>query len=70
MPDKETVIKALRMCTRPVTRGCTLLPGTCPYEGKGCRAKMEEDALELLQDHTDSYDAMDQMERHEGFLAR
>ena len=31
---------------------------------------MEEDALELLQEHTDNYDAMDQMERHEGFLAR
>ena len=76
MPDIETVIKGLRMCTRPVTRGCTFAKGVCPYENNGCRGHMEADALELLQAYagirreTDAGDAMDQMERHDGFIVR
>lgn len=75
MPDIETVIKGLEICTRPVTRGCSFSPGACPYEHNGCRARMEADALVLLKAYFEIFreadtekDKMDQMERHDGFI--
>ena len=75
MQDIDVVIKALRMCTRPVTRECSLKHGVCPYEHNGCRTHMEADALELLirfkrlfGKEDDPEEAMNQMERHEGMI--
>ena len=69
MPDIDTVIKALELCTRPVTRGCSIFPGSCPYYHNGCRDHLEADALILLKGTGKSAEAaMEDMERHDGFI--
>lgn len=70
MPDIDTVIKGLELCTRPVTRGCSFSPGSCPYYHNGCRDHLEADALILLKGTPwqSAEAAMEDMERHDGFI--
>ena len=68
IPDLETVIKGLELCTRPVTRGCSLIPGACPYHHNGCRDRLLADALLLLRGTPSAESVMEDMERHDGFM--
>lgn len=49
MIDKDKIIKALTICTRPKSSGCVYETVECPYESCGCRIQMEADALQLIR---------------------
>lgn len=53
MIDRDKVIKGLEECTRPGTTRCFHDLHECPYEERGCRFKMETDALALLKEQTE-----------------
>ena len=69
VPDIKTVIRGLEICTRPWTDGCSDELTKCPYKGKGCRRRMEADALFLLKSLSGLNEeaATDDVERHDGF---